>query len=207
LHDRDSKFCDSFRSVLASGGVKTILLPPKSPNLNAFAERWVRSVKQECLSQLMLFGEASLSRVLTEYCAHYHHERNHQGKGNLLLFQSPRQNQSRQVVRCATTIVWADSSNTMSVPHEYFDYSATGSVSPTYLDPSRAAIRNVGYNYLSDPNVSLVSDGGAAGGFASWVGIADLKLDDAQPWARALVQQSGGGGGVGGGGGGSGACL
>ena len=85
LHDRDSKFCDSFRSGLASGGVKTILLPPKSPNLNAFAERWVRSVKQECLSKLILFGEASLSRVLTEYCAHYHRERNHQGKGNLLL--------------------------------------------------------------------------------------------------------------------------
>jgi hypothetical protein len=86
LHDRDSKFCESFRSVLAAGGVKTILLPAKSPNLNAFAERWVRSVKQECLSRLILFGEASLWRVLTEYVAHYHRERNHQGKDNLLLF-------------------------------------------------------------------------------------------------------------------------
>jgi putative transposase len=79
-------FCASFRSVLASGGVKTIVLPAKSPNLNAFAERWVRSVKQECLSKLILFGEGSLSRVLTEYSRHYHHERNHQGKGNRLLF-------------------------------------------------------------------------------------------------------------------------
>jgi putative transposase len=61
LHDRDAKFCGSFRSALATGGVKTILLPAKSPNLNAFAERWVRSVKQECLSKLILFGEGPLS--------------------------------------------------------------------------------------------------------------------------------------------------
>jgi putative transposase len=86
LHDRDTKFCASFRSALASGGVKTIQLPAKSPNLNAFAERWVRSVKQECLSKLILFGEGALSRVLTEYSRHYHYERNHQGKGNRLLF-------------------------------------------------------------------------------------------------------------------------
>src|SRR6202140_2342810 len=86
LHDRDTKFCASFRSVLAAGGVKTMALPAQSPNLNAFAERWVRSVKQECLSKLILFGEGPLSRVLSEYSRHYHHERNHQGKGNQLLF-------------------------------------------------------------------------------------------------------------------------
>ena len=60
LHDRDSKFCASFRAVLATGNVKCLALPPRSPNLNAFAERWVRSVKQECLSRLILFGEGSL---------------------------------------------------------------------------------------------------------------------------------------------------
>jgi putative transposase len=86
LHDRDTKFCAAFRSALASGGVKTIPLPAQSPNLNAFAERWVRSVKQECLSKIILFGEGSLSRVLAEYSRHYHSERNHQGKGNRLLF-------------------------------------------------------------------------------------------------------------------------
>jgi len=88
LHDRDPKFCASFRSALASGGVKTIQLPAKSPNLKAFAERWVRSVEQECLSKLILFGQGSLARVLvlTEYRRHYHDERNHQGKGNRLLF-------------------------------------------------------------------------------------------------------------------------
>ena len=86
LHDRDTKFCASFRSALATGGVKAIPLPARSPNLNAFAERWVRSVKQECLSKVILFGEGPLSRVLTEYGRHYHSERNHQGKGNRLLF-------------------------------------------------------------------------------------------------------------------------
>jgi hypothetical protein len=63
-------------------------LLPRSPNLNAFAERWVRSVKQECLSRLILFGEGSLRRALAEFLEHYHSERNHQGKGNVLLFPS-----------------------------------------------------------------------------------------------------------------------
>ena len=64
-------------------------LPASSPNLNAFAERWVRSVKHECLSKLILIGEGSLRRALNEYLAHFHSERNHQGKGNVLLFPEP----------------------------------------------------------------------------------------------------------------------
>jgi putative transposase len=86
VHDRDTKFCASYRSALAAGGVKTIPLPAKSPNLNAFAERWVRSVKQECLSKLILFGEGPLSRMLAEYSRQYHSERNDQEKGNGLFF-------------------------------------------------------------------------------------------------------------------------
>src|SRR5215471_14879326 len=86
LHDRDAKFCAEFRETLAAGGVKCLRLPPRSPNLNAFAERWVRSVKEECLSHLILFGEASLRRALTQFEQHYHEERNHQGKNNVLLF-------------------------------------------------------------------------------------------------------------------------
>jgi len=86
LHDRDAKFCASFRSVLAAGGVKAIPLPARSPNLNAFVQRWVRSAKQECLSRLILFGERPLSQALAEFSAHNHGERNHQGKGNQLLF-------------------------------------------------------------------------------------------------------------------------
>jgi putative transposase len=88
LHDRDTKFCASFRSTLVAGGIRPIQLPPRSPNLNAFAERWVRSVKQESLSKLILFGEASLRRALAEFVEHFHTERNHQGKGNGLLFPS-----------------------------------------------------------------------------------------------------------------------
>jgi transposase InsO family protein len=86
LHDRDTKFCSSFTATLSDGGLQPLKLPARSPNLNAFAERWVRSVKQECLSKLILFSAASLKRVLAEYLAHYHAERNHQGKQNVLLF-------------------------------------------------------------------------------------------------------------------------
>ena len=61
-------------------------LPARSPNLNAFSERWVKSVKEDCLSKLILFGETSLRPTLREYLIHYHAERNHQGKDNVLLF-------------------------------------------------------------------------------------------------------------------------
>jgi putative transposase len=94
LHDRDAKFCASFDSLLKADGVKALKLPARSPNLIAFAERWVRSVKQECLSKLILFGEGSLKRALTEFIAHYHSERPHQGKGNMLLFPSQNQTQA-----------------------------------------------------------------------------------------------------------------
>ena len=86
LHDRDTKYAQSFRAIIASGGVEPLVLPARSPNLNAYAERWVRSVKEECLSKVILFGERSLRRALSEYVEHYHAERNHQGKDNVLLF-------------------------------------------------------------------------------------------------------------------------
>jgi hypothetical protein len=89
LHDHDTKFCSVFRATLATGGIKPIQLPARSPNLNAYAERWVRSAKQECLSKLILFGEASLRRALTAFIDHHHQERNHQGKDNLLLSPIP----------------------------------------------------------------------------------------------------------------------
>jgi transposase InsO family protein len=86
LHDRDTKFTCSFRAIIMSGQVKPLMLPAHSPNLNAYAERWVRSVKEECLSKIIHFGERSLRRALSEYVEHYHAERNHQGKSNVLLF-------------------------------------------------------------------------------------------------------------------------
>ncbi len=76
----------SYNQLLDDVGVKRVPLPPRSPNLNAFAERFVRSVKSEALSQFILFGEQSLHHVLTEYLAHYHKERCHQGIGNVIPF-------------------------------------------------------------------------------------------------------------------------
>ena len=102
IHDRDTKYCQSFRDIIESGDVKTLPLPARSPNLNAFSERWVKSVKNDCLSKLILFGEASLRRALREYLVHYHVERNHQGKGNVLLFPTTTQAKNRVEgsVRC-----------------------------------------------------------------------------------------------------------
>ena len=84
--DRDSKYAASFRAISKSAGLKAIRLPPYSPNLNAFCERWVLSVKTELLSRLVIFGEEGLRRALSEYVAHFHEERNHQGLGNVIPF-------------------------------------------------------------------------------------------------------------------------
>jgi putative transposase len=86
IHDRDGKYCPAFQQLIDAAGVTRVPLPPRSPNLNAYAERWVRSVKEECLARLILFGEAALHHALREYMVHYHRERNHQGKDNVLLF-------------------------------------------------------------------------------------------------------------------------
>jgi putative transposase len=88
IHDGDKKFCAAFKQILDDAGVKRVPLPPRSPWLNAFAERWIQSVKTEVLSRMILFGERSLCHVLSEYLAHYHAERPHQGKGNIILFPS-----------------------------------------------------------------------------------------------------------------------
>jgi putative transposase len=89
LHDRDAKFCAAFDAVLESVGIKAIVLPPRSPNLNAHCERWIRSVKTEMISKMILFGEGSLRYCLENYLSHYHTERNHQGRGNVILFPAP----------------------------------------------------------------------------------------------------------------------
>lgn len=86
IHDRDSKYTACFDHIFESLGIEPLKLPPRSPNLNAFAERWVRSVKEECLEQFLFIGENSLRRALKEYDAHYHHERNHQGLDNVIPF-------------------------------------------------------------------------------------------------------------------------
>jgi putative transposase len=96
IHDRDGKYCPAFQHIIDGAGVKRVPLPPRSPNLNAYAERWVRSIKEECLSRLILCGEASLRHALTQYVAHFHRERNRQGKDNVLLFPTVNQDLDRE---------------------------------------------------------------------------------------------------------------
>src|SRR5438094_8157285 len=67
IHDRDTKFCAAFQQIIDDAGVERVVLPPRSPNLHAYAERWIRSVKDEALARLILFGEGSLRHVLNEY--------------------------------------------------------------------------------------------------------------------------------------------
>ena len=85
IHDRDPLFSKAVREVLASGGVTTVKLLARSPNLNAYAERFVRSIKEECLNRMVLLGETHLRNTVREYAEHYHLERNHQGIGNVLI--------------------------------------------------------------------------------------------------------------------------
>lgn len=79
IHDRDPLFTRGFEMIFRSAGIETVKLPPKSPNLNAHAERFVRSIKQECLSRLILSSAKQLNHVLSEYLEYYNHERIHQG--------------------------------------------------------------------------------------------------------------------------------
>jgi transposase InsO family protein len=85
IHDRDPLFTEAFRELLKSSDVKTVKLPAQSPDLNAYAERFVRSVKSECLAKIIPLGERHLRKAVKEYTEHYHFERNHQGLGNELI--------------------------------------------------------------------------------------------------------------------------
>ena len=89
IHDRDPLYTRVFGEILMGGGVQPIRLPPKSPNLNAYAERFVRSIKEECLSRVVPLGEAHVRQLVHEFVEHYHHERNHQGRDNQLLQRPP----------------------------------------------------------------------------------------------------------------------
>lgn len=85
IDDRDERFTVAFRETLAAAGVQVVRLPPRSPNLNAYAERFVRTIKESCLDRMILVGEGSLRRAVREFIEHYHHERNHQGLDNQLI--------------------------------------------------------------------------------------------------------------------------
>jgi transposase InsO family protein len=88
LLDRDTKYSDAFRGIITRAGIEVVRLRPRSPNLNAFAERFVRSIKGECLNRMIFVSAASLRHAIGQYLSHYHGERNHQGLGNRLLIPS-----------------------------------------------------------------------------------------------------------------------
>ena len=85
LMDRDTKFCPAFRNILRNEGAEPLLLPPRSPDLNAHLERFIRSLKSEALSSMIFFGEKSLQQAVTVFHEHNHAERNHQGLGNKII--------------------------------------------------------------------------------------------------------------------------
>lgn len=87
IHDRDPLFTAEFLETLKTSGVTSVKLPPRAPNLNAHAERFVRTVKEPCLERLILFGEGSLRKAIHDFVLHYHYERNHQGLSNRLIME------------------------------------------------------------------------------------------------------------------------
>jgi len=100
LVDRDPLYTEAFRSLLGDEGVELKRMPPKTPNLRPHAERFVRSIKEECLSRMVLLGERHLRRAVTEYGRHYHTERNHQGLDNELIIRSETAAAGTGPVKC-----------------------------------------------------------------------------------------------------------
>ena len=89
--DRDAVFSLRFKAILGSSGVEILMTAYQAPNMNAHAERFVRSIRSECLDQMIFVGRASLEKAIAEYAAHYHDERSHQGLGNEIPSGTPVQ--------------------------------------------------------------------------------------------------------------------
>ena len=87
--DRDRKWSREVRRRLADAGIRVVLTPERAPNANAYAERFVRSIKEECLDRMIPLGERHFRHALTEFVEHYHRERNHQGLDNRLIAGRP----------------------------------------------------------------------------------------------------------------------
>jgi len=100
IHDRSPLFTSGFAEILKTAGVKVVKLPPMSPDLNPHAERFVRSIKSECLAKMISFGENHLRRAIEQFVAHYHGERNHQGLGNELIVAEGSAGKKEGEIRC-----------------------------------------------------------------------------------------------------------
>ena len=101
IHDRSPLFTKGFAGILKAAGVKVIKLPPRSPNLNPHAERFVRSIKSECLDKMIFFGQRQLRRAIEQFVAHYHGERNHQGLDNKLIVANESVGKTEGEIRCS----------------------------------------------------------------------------------------------------------
>jgi transposase InsO family protein len=97
--DRDALFADRFKAILRSSGTKIVRTSIQAPNMNAFAERFVLSIKSECLDRMILVGGDSLDRAIREFLIHYHAERPHQGLENALIASGPMLSEGRVEVR------------------------------------------------------------------------------------------------------------
>ena len=100
LMDRDTKFTETFRGILSSAELTSVLLPPQSPNCNAYIERFFRSLKEESLSKMIFFGEKALRNAVREYLAHFQGERPHQGKGHRILEVGPEVGRTEGPIVC-----------------------------------------------------------------------------------------------------------
>jgi transposase len=100
LMDRDGVFCPKFRQMLDSEGIRCLRLPAHSPNLTPHIERFMRTIKEECLHKMVFFGERSLRKAVKEFCFHYHEERNHQGLENKIIQPGPEVGSATGKVRC-----------------------------------------------------------------------------------------------------------
>jgi putative transposase len=97
--DRDRKWSREVRRLLNEAGLQVVQTPLVAPNANAYAERFVRSIKEECLDRMIPLGERHFRRALTEFVYHYHHERNHQGLGNDLIHRVDRRRTEGRIRR------------------------------------------------------------------------------------------------------------
>ena len=100
IHDRDPLYTDEFLSMLTEAGIASVKLPPRAPNLNAYAERFVRTIKEDCLDRMILFGEQSLRNSVQHFIAPYPCERNHQGLGNRIITPDQMIGHTTGMIRC-----------------------------------------------------------------------------------------------------------
>ncbi len=100
LMDRDSNFSCAFRTVLEEAEVEPVRLPARSPNLNSHLERFHLSIKSECLSRMIFFGENSLRRAVSSYLVHYHEQRNHQSLDNSIIMPSDEVGRAEGEIEC-----------------------------------------------------------------------------------------------------------